>query len=167
MAEPRKDDAGKNRYDLIPADALEELARVFTIGANKYGERNWEGGLPYGRVFAAMQRHAWAFWNGEETDPEDGQHHLASVAWGALVLLAYRQRGTGTDDRQRNVSGTSGPRGDNDYYPLGRVVLDARMPPDRVGVITGLGRDDDSHDQGHAEGAAEQRDDEPPGFPPT
>lgn len=99
---PRKDDQAKARYDLIPPDALDELARVFTTGAAKYGDRNWEGGLVFGRVFAALMRHAWAFWRGEDRDHEDGQHHLASVAWCALVLIAYQNRGLGhLDDRAR------------------------------------------------------------------
>jgi hypothetical protein len=35
-----------------------------------------------------MMRHAWAWWQGERDDPMDGQHHLASVAWGALALMS-------------------------------------------------------------------------------
>jgi hypothetical protein len=95
----RKFDGGKARFDLIPARPLAEVARVFTIGAEKYGERNWEQGLDYGRVFAAMQRHAWAWWRGEQTDPEDGQHHLSSVAWCAMVLMQLEQTSPGHDDR--------------------------------------------------------------------
>lgn len=93
-----KDDEGKVRYDLIPPEALHELARVYTIGANKYGAHNWrKGGLSTGRVFAAMMRHAWAWLRGERTDPEDGQHHLASVAWGAFTLMMLER--TDDDDR--------------------------------------------------------------------
>lgn len=95
----RKDDDGKLRYDLIPADPLDELARVFTIGARKYGDRNWENGLAWGRVFAALMRHGWAWWRGETHDPEDGQHHLASVAWCALVLMQFENTHPGLDDR--------------------------------------------------------------------
>ncbi len=96
----RKDDAGKARYDLIPADALEEVARVYTMGAEKYGDRNWERGMKRGRIFAAMMRHAWAWWRGEIHDPVDGQHHLASVVWCGLSLIAYDLRGIGEDDRR-------------------------------------------------------------------
>lgn len=95
----RKDDTGKLRYDLIPPDALRELARVYTIGANKYEARNWEKGMSWGRVFGALMRHAWAFWRGERFDPVDSQHHLSSVAWCALALLSYDLRGIGEDDR--------------------------------------------------------------------
>jgi hypothetical protein len=97
-----KADEGKLRYDLIPPDALDELARVYTIGATKYDDRNWEVGMKFGRVFAAMMRHAWRWWAGETNDPKDGQHHLSSVAWAALALLHYdlnRQKYETFDDR--------------------------------------------------------------------
>lgn len=101
MTTPQKFDGEKNRYDLIPATPLDELARVYTIGAAKYGDRNWEGGLKWGRIFAAMMRHAWAYWRGERTDPVDGQHHLASVAWCAFALMEYETTHPELDDRTR------------------------------------------------------------------
>ena len=83
----RKNDQGKARYDLIPPDSLEALAELYALGANKYGDRNWEEGVEFGRVFSAMMRHAWAWRKGEKCDSEDGQHHLASVAWCAFALM--------------------------------------------------------------------------------
>jgi hypothetical protein len=84
-----KNDTGKPRFDLIPPDFMWLLAELFAMGAKKYADRNWEKGIKFGRVFGAMQRHAWRFWAGEEFDQEDGQRHLVSVAWCALVLLHY------------------------------------------------------------------------------
>ncbi len=95
----RKDDTGKLRFDLIPVYPLQEIARVYTIGANKYADRNWEKGMSWGRIFAAMMRHGWAWWSGETHDPTDGQHHLASVAWCAMALMEYEKKKLGTDDR--------------------------------------------------------------------
>ena len=105
--EGRKDDSGKLRFDLIPPYPLEELARVYTIGANKYQDRNWEKGIKWGRIFAAMMRHAWAFWRGESYDPKDGQHHLSSVAWCAFALLEFERTKTGEDDRSPLALGGS------------------------------------------------------------
>lgn len=96
---PKKNDADKARFDLIPPRSLFELGRVYAIGAKKYGDRNWEKGLKWGRVFAAMIRHAFAWWCGEKFDPEDGQHHLASVAWCAFALIQYEDTHPGLDDR--------------------------------------------------------------------
>lgn len=99
MPEGVKFDAGKARYDLIPGDSLHELAKLYTMGAKKYGDRNWEKGMHWSRIFGAMMRHSWAWFRGERFDPVDGQPHLASVAWCALALLAYEMREVGTDDR--------------------------------------------------------------------
>lgn len=95
-----KHDAGKPRFDLIPPDALRQVAEVFAYGPAKgiYEDRNWEKGLDWGRVFAATQRHLWAFWNGEDVD-ESGHLHLAHAATDILMLLALASRQVGTDDR--------------------------------------------------------------------
>lgn len=94
-----KYDAGKARYDLLPPDALEALVAIYTSGAEKYGDRNWERGMGWGRVFGAAMRHLFAFWRGEDRDPESGQPHLAHAAWNCMTLLAYYLRGIGTDPR--------------------------------------------------------------------
>ena len=60
-----KKDAGKARHDLVPPHFMDELAKLYGIGAAKYEDRGWEKGMKWGRVFAAMLRHAWAFWRGE------------------------------------------------------------------------------------------------------
>ncbi len=97
--EGRKNDTGKARFDLIPVRPLVALAELYAIGADKYEARNWERGLPPSRVFAAMQRHAWAWHNGETHDPEDGQHHMSSVAWGAFALHELEVTRPDLDDR--------------------------------------------------------------------
>jgi hypothetical protein len=63
--------------------------------------RNYEKGLRYGQVFAAINRHLWSWWRGQDNDQEDGQHHLAAAAWGCLTLLEFEKRGTyvSFDDR--------------------------------------------------------------------
>jgi hypothetical protein len=96
-----KFDEGKARYDLMPPRPVDALARLFTMGAAKYGERNWEQGILFGRIFSAMMRHAWAWWRGERDDPEDGQPHLASVAWCALTLMELEQTRPTFDDRPK------------------------------------------------------------------
>ena len=94
-----KDDQGKLRYDLIPIQPLAELARVYTLGAVKYSDRNWEKGCNWGRIYGALMRHATAFWGGESIDKDNGQHHLASVAWNAFALMYYEANKKGKDDR--------------------------------------------------------------------
>lgn len=85
----KKNDQGKLRYDLIPPECLRELAHVYTIGARKYADDNWKNGLERKRIEAALFRHNEAARSGEVRDPEDGQRHLASVAWCAFSLMWY------------------------------------------------------------------------------
>lgn len=94
-----KHDAGKLRLDLLPTDALEAVARILTHGAAKYGDRNWEAGMSWRRLDAALERHLFAWRRGEERDAESGQPHLAHAACCVLLLLAYAERGVGLDDR--------------------------------------------------------------------
>jgi len=95
-----KTDVDKLRYDLIPPHALEALAYVYTIGANKYGDDNYLKGMSYRRVIAAAFRHIAAWQKGRVKDPDDGQHPLASVAWCMFTLMEYERRGIGVDDRK-------------------------------------------------------------------
>ncbi len=94
-----KHDSGKLRYDLIPAIPLERLAEIYTIGAKKYADRNWELGLSWSRCFGAIMRHAWAFWKGESIDPDNGGHHLAAVVFNAMALIEYEDTHPELDDR--------------------------------------------------------------------
>ena len=97
--EGRKDDDAKPRYDLVPPEMLEGAVAVLTFGANKYGSRNWEKGMRWGRVFAALMRHLWKWWRRENLDPETGMSHLWHAACCIAFLMAYEARGIGEDDR--------------------------------------------------------------------
>lgn len=82
----RRDD--KTRWELMPLDCLEQIARVYTEGAKKYGDNNWkelENG--YERYKAALFRHLLEFEKGKEYDEETKCHHLAQVCWNSIALL--------------------------------------------------------------------------------
>lgn len=96
-----KFDAGKLRYELLPPELLEETARVLTFGAAKYADRNWELGMAWSRPFGALMRHIWAWWGGEDKDPETGYSHLAHVCCCVAFLVAYERRDIGVDDRPK------------------------------------------------------------------
>lgn len=94
-----KHDDGKLRMDLIPWDSVVEVAKVYTEGAKEYGDNNWRNGIRWGRVFAAILRHLFAFWTGEDMDNKTGLPHLAHAAWGCLTLLNFTKTHPGLDDR--------------------------------------------------------------------
>ncbi len=87
------------RFDLIPVEPLEELARLYGWGALKYSEYNWQKGYDWKYSFAAMMRHAWAFWRGEDKDPESGLCHLAHVAWHCFTMMWFTKHYSQGDHR--------------------------------------------------------------------
>lgn len=102
MAEGRKDDIGKLPWHLLPWDAVEGIVEVLRFGAGKYGERNWERGIAYSRVYSALIRHLVAWWRRAPADDETGLSHLKHAGCCLLFLLAYEARGMQRlDDRPR------------------------------------------------------------------
>lgn len=93
-----KDDAEKARTDLLPVDALMEVAHVMTFGARKYAPHNWKG-LSVSRLYGAALRHLWAWWRGEDLDPETGRPHLAHAACCVLMVLDQALNRPQYDDR--------------------------------------------------------------------
>lgn len=103
----RKDDSAKLRYDLIPLFAQEQFVNVLTMGANKYGDRNWEKGMFWSRLIGAIKRHIAAFEKGEDYDPESGLLHMAHVMTNAAFLTEYYK---------------IYPQGDNRILPHSRIL---------------------------------------------
>lgn len=91
---------GKNRHDLFEPFAINEIARVFTRGAEKYAPRNWEKGMSWSKVLASLKRHLNAFEQGEDFDTETGLYHIAHAAWNAMALTSYYKIYPQGDDRQ-------------------------------------------------------------------
>lgn len=90
---------GKTRYDLLEPFAVEQLAKVFTKGAEKYAPNNWLKGLPWMEVAASMKRHIAAFEKGEDFDEESGLLHIAHAAWNAMALISYYKHRPEFDNR--------------------------------------------------------------------
>jgi hypothetical protein len=75
---------GKPRYGLIPTGPLRRLAELYARGAEKYGEHNWQKGMPLSRVYESLYRHLIQWRDGDRDED-----HLAAVAWNAFTLMAY------------------------------------------------------------------------------
>lgn len=89
-----KDD--KLRWDLLPMQEIEDIVRVFHLGAKKYEPNGWKD-IPNGfeRYRAAMMRHLMCYMNGERYDKELKVNHLAQVCWNAIAMLWYDKHGKG------------------------------------------------------------------------
>lgn len=74
--------AGKGRFDLLPAIAIERLARHFESGAAKYDDRNWERGIPLNSFLDSALRHLNK-WSQGKIDED----HLAAVLWNIACLI--------------------------------------------------------------------------------
>lgn len=86
-----KFDNGKLRLNLIPPEAFESIGEVLTIGAEKYGERNWEKGISEDRLVGALLRHLVAHRLGNLQD-ESGLNHLDHVLCNAMFLSVLFRR---------------------------------------------------------------------------
>lgn len=108
------DETGNNHVE-----ALAQVVDVLKFGAFEkphpdpatppgYGERNWENGLAYSRLFSAMCRHVEHAASGGDGDLETGYHPLAHAVCDLLFLLAFELRGRrpALDDRPGELSGT-------------------------------------------------------------
>jgi hypothetical protein len=97
----------KTRFDLVPFAAVGEIADVLAYGAEKYEANNWARGTSWGRYFAALCRHVFAWWAGEDRDAETGLSHLAHAGCCLLFLMEYQRNGWGSDDRFRGPDGAA------------------------------------------------------------
>ena len=90
------------KFSLIPVEALAKVAEHYGVGAKKYSAHQWRKGYEWSKSYDALQRHATAFWSGEDNDFETGTPHMAAVAFHALTLLTFMDEQPAHDDRYRS-----------------------------------------------------------------
>ena len=76
----------KGRYDLISPYALKRLAAVMERGAVKYGDRNWEKGMPADRLLDSALRHMFQYAAGD-TDED----HLGHAAFNIFAIIHFQE----------------------------------------------------------------------------
>lgn len=97
-----KHDALKPEMDLLPREALVEVAKVLSFGAKKYGRFNWRQGIAWSRVISAAMRHLSAFNEGIDKDEETSLSHLSHAACNLMFLIQYEKDHPEFDDRYTN-----------------------------------------------------------------
>lgn len=78
---------GKGRYDLLPWEAIHELARHCEEGALKYGERNCEKGIPIHSLIDSAFRHLSCYMRGMKDEP-----HLRAAMWNIAFAIYMEQK---------------------------------------------------------------------------
>jgi len=73
---------GKGRFDLLPPMTMKALAIHYELGCQKYGDRNWELGIPVSKYIDSALRHLFEFQDGLEDE-----NHLVAALWN--VCCAY------------------------------------------------------------------------------
>ena len=86
-------------FDKLSFRALDELARVYAVGARKYADFNWRKGFAWRLSIAALERHLSWHMQGQKIDGETDCLHLAHAVWHLFALYEFARLGLGTDDR--------------------------------------------------------------------
>lgn len=96
--------ATKVPYSHIPATGLAHQAMAHGDGTRKYGLYNWrEIGVQASEYVSAAMRHIEAWFNGEETAPDSGIHHLGHAAACLNIIMDCQEIGNLKDDRPPSV----------------------------------------------------------------
>jgi hypothetical protein len=94
--------ATKPQLHLVPPSALIHMAKVFELGAKKYGPYNWRGNAVNMTVYiSAAMRHLVSMLDGQTIDPESGEPHAAHVADCMAILMDAGDTGNLIDDRPK------------------------------------------------------------------
>jgi hypothetical protein len=98
-----KFDATKVRVDLLPVDPLIRIADVFGFGSNKYFANSYREGetVAWSRTYGSILRHLFAFWSGQDKDPESGFEHLAHAGTQLMILMEHVKNNQDKDDRYK------------------------------------------------------------------
>ena len=78
----RSDTFEEFRYDLVSPIGLREVARACAEGAAKYGDWNWENGMPVHDLLNHAIAHIYGFLSGDRSEP-----HLGHAAWNLLAAI--------------------------------------------------------------------------------
>lgn len=117
----------KPRYSLISYWALERVVWVFTRGAKKYGDHNWQRGMPYSRYLDSAGRHL-AQWVKGERDED----HLAMAVWNLMAILHHEEVGPeGLDD----VHPAEFEEGDGEDLQMDQLPGSIRVNPIQPGAL--------------------------------
>jgi Domain of unknown function (DUF5664) len=84
----------------VSAAVLAEVGVAMLEGAAKYGRHNYRAvGVQSSVYYDATMRHLMDWWEGVDTDPDSGMHHITKAIASLVVLRDAMIQGVLTDDR--------------------------------------------------------------------
>lgn len=100
MEEGRKFDNEKLRWDLLPLECIEEVVKILTFGASKYGPNNWQNlENAEDRYYAALMRHLVEYKKGIRIDDESGLSHLSHLMCNVLFLIWFEKHSVKNEEK--------------------------------------------------------------------
>jgi hypothetical protein len=78
---------GKGRYDLLLPESIDREAKLFERGAKKYGDNNYQKGIPSSVFMDSLLRHAFKYRRGMRDED-----HPAAIRWNASGLIFNEER---------------------------------------------------------------------------
>lgn len=111
----------KVAFSVLPWRVLYRIALGMMEGAAKYGRHNYRAVGCRASVYfdATVARHIGPWWEGEDIDPDSGEHHIDKAITSLMVMRDSMLQGNFVDDRP--------PRGNLDMAALNEragVILD-------------------------------------------
>lgn len=96
---------GKLRFDLVPSIFNQQVAEVFTFGAQKYAPDNWKyfTDEQQKEIIASLLRHINAYHAGVVFDEESGLPHLAHAAANIAMILYYADQNSKLNQGEQNA----------------------------------------------------------------
>ena len=90
----------------VPANVLAEIGVAMLDGAGKYGRHNYRViGVRASVYYDAVMRHLFAWWEGEDFDPDSGMLHITKALSSLVVLRDAMHQGKYEDDRPPKSEG--------------------------------------------------------------
>jgi hypothetical protein len=96
----RDSSTGKGRYDLISPVGERRLARRYEDGAVKYGDNNWQKGMPVSWCLDSAKRHINMYLDGDTSED-----HLAAAAWNLFTAMHMEERRPDVNDVEARRKG--------------------------------------------------------------
>lgn len=93
---------GKERYDLVPFEAIDGIREVLEHGLEKYGKDNWKNGFEFMHLYGSISRHLYKFFfKHEDIDSDSGIHHAKLLLTNIAFLVYFIEKGRkDLDDRE-------------------------------------------------------------------